>query len=371
MTDPVWGLSPRDRVGEAPARADVLIVGGGITGVSLLYHLRDAGAVLVERDRLAAGASGRNAGFIVQGVGHNYAEAVRAYGRGQARDAWAFSVETHHLLEDALAGRSPHHRRRGHVNIPAGEDERRALEESATLMAEDGLDARWDGERLVFPRDGEHNPMESVCALASFAPEGSIREGAEVTAIDAGSGDGDVRVELAGGGECRAGVVVLATNAYTSRLAPEADITPNRAQMAATAPESRTIAEQPAARNHGYQYWNQLWDGRVAVGGYRDTAIAQERTDRAVTTPDIQAHLDAHLREWGVTAPVTHRWAGIMGFTADGLPIVREMRPNVWVCGGYNGSGMTFAFHCARRVAERLTGRRRGPVVPWAADVSG
>jgi gamma-glutamylputrescine oxidase len=362
-TDPVWGLSPRDRVGEPPSRTDVLVVGGGITGVGLLWHLRDAGAVLVERDRLAAGASGRNAGFIVQGVGYNsYADAIRSLGRRRARETWGFSVETHDLLEEALAGRSPHHRRRGHVAIPVDDEERRGLEESAQVLAEDGIEVVWDGQRLTFPRDGEHNPMETVCALASDAPPGAIREGVEVTAIES-SGD-DVRVEL-DGRECRAGVVILATNGYTAHLLPDVEIVPQRAQMAATAPEAAPIAPCPTGRNHGYQYWNQLWDGRVAAGGYRDTAFEEEQTDQATPSPGVQAHLDAHLKEWGVEAPVTHRWAGIMGFTADGLPMVREVRPNVWVCGGYNGSGMSFAFHCARRLAEHLTGRRSAPIVPW------
>jgi glycine/D-amino acid oxidase-like deaminating enzyme len=46
-----------------------------------------------------------------------------------------------------------------------------------------------------------------------------------------------------------------------------------------------------------------------------------------------------------------------MGFTADELPLVGELggRPGVYVCGGYSGHGMGFAFDCARRVAEALT----------------
>src|SRR5438105_4935621 len=55
---PVWGLAARTHPGELPARVGILIVGGGITGVSLLYWLRGRDVLLVERDRLAAGASG-------------------------------------------------------------------------------------------------------------------------------------------------------------------------------------------------------------------------------------------------------------------------------------------------------------------------
>ncbi|MBO0746692.1 MAG: FAD-binding oxidoreductase, partial [Candidatus Dormibacteraeota bacterium] len=80
-TAPVWGLAPRDRVGPLPERCEVLVVGGGIAGVSVLWWLRRAGrsALLVEADRLAAGASGRNAGVIGSGANQPYALAVREF----------------------------------------------------------------------------------------------------------------------------------------------------------------------------------------------------------------------------------------------------------------------------------------------------
>lgn len=366
MTDPAWGLSPRDHVGELPPRAGILVIGGGITGVSLLYWLRGQDVVLVERDRLAAGASGRNAGFISQHPS-NWVEAIRRYGKDRTAAVTAFSIESHDLMEEAIAGRSPHHRRRGHLVLPADAEEALELEESAALMREGGFDATWDGRRLRLPRDGDHNPVETVLGLASYSPHGAIREGVEVTDLEASASG--VRV-AAGGRECLADAVVLATNAYTPLLAPQVPISPVRAQMAGTAPEPHVVAEAATSRNRGYQYWNQLWDGRVVAGGYRDRAFEEEVGYDATPTPRLQAHLDAHLRELGVVAPVTHRWAGIMGFTEDGLPIVGPVagRPNLYVCGGYNGSGMSFAFHSARRLAEHLTGRQGGPLVPWLEE---
>jgi glycine/D-amino acid oxidase-like deaminating enzyme len=359
----VWGVAPRTHPRELPARAGILVIGGGITGVSLLYWLRGRDVVLVERDRLASGASGRNAGFIGQDPS-NYATAVRRHGRQRTGALKAFTVETHDLLEEAIAGRSPHHRRRGHISLPATAQEARDLEESAVLMREDGFDAEWDGRRLLDPRAGEHNPVETVLALASFTPAGAVRDGVEVTRLETSSAG--VRVEAAGR-ECQAEVVVLATNAYTPTLVPEVRIAPVRGQMAATAPLAGTVSSATTSRDRGFQYWNQLWDGRVIVGGYRDRAIEEEVGYEITPTARLQGHLDAHLRELGVTAPVTHRWAGIMGFTEGGLPLVGPVagRPNLYVCGGYNGNGMSYAFHCARRLAAHLVGSETGPLVPW------
>jgi gamma-glutamylputrescine oxidase len=360
VTEPVWGIRPRRYPGRLPERADVLVVGGGITGVSLLRWLGGrVDAVLVERDRLAAGASGRNAGFLWAGTGGCYAAAVRRHGRRRARALHAFTVETHDMLARALAGRSATYRRAGGCVQAAGPEEADDLEESHELLHEDGFDAGWDGSSLRTPGDGELDPVDVVHVLAADAPAGAIREGVTVESLEAGP-DG-VRVR-AGRRECRAATVVLATNAYTRLLAPEVPIEPVRAQMAATAPAAPRLVDLPTGSDRGYRYWRQLPDGRVLAGGYRDRAIEEELGYQAVPTRRVQAHLDAHLRALGAGAAITHRWAGIMGFTADALPIVGPLagRPNVWVCGGYTGHGLGFAFHCARRLAEALTGARPG-----------
>ena len=331
MTEPAWGIRPRRYPGRLPERADVLVVGGGITGVSLLHWLRGrADAVLVERDRIAAGASGRNAGFLTAGAAGCHAAAVRRHGRSRAGALHAFTVETHELLAEALAGRSPAYRRIGSCMRAADPEEADVLEESCELLREDGFDAGWDG---------------------------AIREGVTVERLEAGP-DG-VRV-IAGRRECRAGAVVLATNAYTRLLAPEVPIEPVRAQMAATGPAAPGLMDLPTSSDRGYGYWRQLADGRVLAGGYRDRAMEEEVGYEAVPTRRVQAHLDAHLHALGAGRAITHRWAGIMGFTADELPIVGPLagRPDVWVCGGYTGRGLAFAFHCARRLADALTGSR-------------
>jgi glycine/D-amino acid oxidase-like deaminating enzyme len=152
----------------------------------------------------------------------------------------------------------------------------------------------------------------------------------------------------------RAEAIVLCTNAYTAHLAPSR-VRPVRGQMLATAPTARVFA-RPAYANRGYRYWRQTGDGRVLVGGWRDTAIDAEVGEDERTTDEIQAHLDAFLREHGITAAVTHRWAGTMGFSDDALPYVGRIAPRLFVCGGFTGHGMAFGPASAELVATLVRG---------------
>jgi len=342
-------------LGRLPERADILVIGGGITGTSLLHHLRARGmnGVLVERAHIASGASGRNAGFLLAGVADNYADAVRAYGRSRARTIWQMTLENHDTMIEAVAGQDVDHRRLGSATLASGEEEAESLAESAQLLSEDGFEAGWDGRRLINPRDGEVNPASTVGALARLAKAGAIREGVNVTAVEASSSDVLVHAD---GAECRAGCVILATNAYTPLLLPQIAIQPRRAQMLASGPDASHLCDLPTYSHFGYRYWRQLPTGEVLVGGWRDTAYDEEVGYEELPTDKIQAHLDVQLKRMGAEAAVTHRWAGTMGFTESGLPLVGpvEGMPGIYTCAGFNGHGMGFAFVSAKRLVDSL-----------------
>jgi gamma-glutamylputrescine oxidase len=355
VSAPFWAAPPEKYPGSLPDKADVLIVGGGIAGTSLLWHLerRRIDAVLVERHHLAWGASGRNAGFLLAGVASSYAEAVRTYGRDMAREVWELTNENHDRMVEAARGMDVGHRRLGSAIVPATDDERALLLESEQMLREDGFEVRWDGSRLVNPRDGEIDPSAMVAALARQAKDGSIREGVGVTALEPRRTS---VIVTAGEAQCDAGIVILATNGYTSQLVPDVKIQPTRAQMVATAPDPNPIADMPVYSNFGYRYWRQLRSGEVLLGGWRDTTLDTEKTYEDEPTPEIQAQLDRALIDLHVSAEVTHRWAGTMGFTESGLPLTGlvEGMPNVYVCVGFTGHGMGFAFMTAKRVAEAI-----------------
>ena len=352
---PFWRPPATRYPGELPSAVDVLIIGGGITGVSLLHHLtkRRVSAVLVERAHLASGASGRNAGFLLAGVAASYAEAVRTYGRGKARELWLMTAANHDAMLDAVKRTPDQYRRAGSDVLASGLEEARALEESAELLHEDGIKVRWDGKRLFNPNDGELDPCSLVEGIAQSAPRGAIREGVEVEAIVSGSNDIEVS---AGGRICRAGKVLLATNAYTPRLVPSVPIYPKRAQMLATAPGDANVDYVPTYSHHGYRYWRRLETAELLIGGWRDTALETEVGYDEQPTEEIQGRIEAHLPQLGSTGAISHRWAGTMGFTDDGLPLVGPLEGmrDVYLCAGFNGHGLGFAFLSAKKLVDSL-----------------
>jgi gamma-glutamylputrescine oxidase len=350
-----WAPPSESYPGSLPDKADVLVIGGGIAGTSVMHHLakRRISAVLVEARYLAFGASGRNAGFLLAGVADCYAEAVRIFGRSKAREVWQITDENHDRMVEAVAGTDVGHRRLGSATFASGDEERARLAESAQLLRDDGFEARWDGTTLFNPRDGEVDPSAVVGALAGRLRAGAIREGVEVTEIVPSGAEVSVR---AGESECLAGIVVLATNGYTSRLVPQVKIQPTRAQMLASAPLSRVVCDMPTYSHFGYRYWRQLPSGEVLIGGWRDTSMETEVGFDDQPTDQIQEHLDRKLAEMDGRAEVTHRWAGIMGFTETGLPLVGPVdgMRNVYTCAGFNGHGMGFAFMSAKALVETI-----------------
>jgi glycine/D-amino acid oxidase-like deaminating enzyme len=159
--------------------------------------------------------------------------------------------------------------------------------------------------------------------------------------------------------------VVVAVDGRLEQVFPglEGRIRTARLQMLATAPAPEVNFARPVYYRQGYEYWQQLPDGSIALGGFRDHALEEEWTGDDFPTECIQRLLEKFLRNHlKVRAPVTHRWAASVGYTPDGLPILEEVHPKTWAVGGYNGTGNIVGALTAR-AAVRLA---CGQASPWA-----
>lgn len=335
------------------------IVGGGIAGLSVAYAVAREGGrpVVLERDAIAEAASGRNGGFILAGVVENFVAACRRFGPATARRVWRVTV-TNRVLLAAIARRHAIEcglEWNGSAQVAGDDDEWAEIRESAAALAPEGVRVTLDpvSRSAIYQEDGEVHPVRLVRGLADAAEAvgARIHEGTNATSVRAD------RV-VTPRGTVRAGAVVSCVNAYSAHLLAGARIAPVRGQMLATAPIHERIFPRPVYAHRGYRYWRQRRDGRVLVGGWRNTAMDLEVGEDATPTDAIQRHLDAFLAEHGVRAPVTHRWAGIMGFSHDGLPYIGKGANGVYMLAGFTGHGNAFAVAGGEIVASLIRTRR-------------
>jgi gamma-glutamylputrescine oxidase len=363
--NPYWLEEPSPSRPETTldGRADVAIVGAGVTGCSAALRLAEAGVRVRVHDArgVAEGASGRNGGFALGGGASRYDVARETYGADTAAAYWRWTEDAldrmAELAGDALT-------RPGSYRLAGDEEEREGMLLEYEALREDGFEAEWLDDvpggaagwfhgAISRPGGGSIQPARFVRRLAALAAAAGaeFREHARVEDVAALDADR----------------VLVATDGYGHGLIPElADlIWPTRGQVIASEPLGRALYDRPHYARQGFDYWQQLPDGRIVLGGFRDVSILDELTDVEETTPAIQSSLQSFLYELaGGEVAVTHRWAGIFGLTQDMLPLVgpvpgREGR--VWIAGGYSGHGNVLGFACGRLVADALLGDTASP----------
>ena len=348
--------------------ADVAIVGAGIAGIATAYHLARAGVkpIVLEARTVAEAASGRNAGFLLAGVAENFVAASRRYGEDRALRIWRFTEHNQELVRAIVA------RERigcdlawnGSEQIAGDDEEWAEVRASADRLGKESVHVRVvpDERAAIYEDDGEFHPVRYVrgLAAAAIAAGARIHDRTRATSI----AKGEVRT---GRALVRTSAVVVCTNAYAQHLVP-LRVRPVRGQMLATAPVARRVFERPAYANRGYRYWRQRADGRLLVGGWRDTAADEEVGEEERTTARIQDQLERFLRERSPEAKVTHRWAGTMGFSHDALPYVGRLESGVFVSAGFTGHGMAFATATGDLVADLVRDKRRSETDLFAPE---
>lgn len=361
---------------------DTVVVGAGIVGLSTAYWLarEGAAAVVLEAEHVAAKASGRNAGFLLTGSAEPLTRLARVVGLERAVHFWEVSRENRELLRRELLDpgvvEAAFQPEGSFLAALDGTDQAEHLEESGALLRERGFEVEWWGRRRVAeasgsgrlagalfqPRDGGLDPVQLCRGLARLG-RFEVRAGVAVRAI-AGAGD-QVRLSTTAG-EILARRVVLAMNAYLPFLVPSlaAVVRPVRGQALATAPGPRRLAGVWYV-DDGYQYLRQLPNGTLVLGGCRRVAERVEVGYAETPTGTVQGALETFLAETfpGLAGrPIVDRWAGIMGFSADGFPVLGELPhlgPVVYAA-GFSGHGLSLGFVTGRHLARRVLGQQPG-----------
>ena len=393
MTVPFWlddSYVPRPPL-DSDTSCDISILGGGLTGSAAAWFLAGRGykVALLDRGPIAAGASGRNAGFLLAGIANCYSVAIKSHGRERARSIWSVTRENHRLLREMIESEriDCQYARNGSYTLALSDQEATELRRSVKALAEDGFPGELldDSQAsrlfpgsgalggLYIPDNGEIHPVRFVRGLAGAAEKRGARIFEQTPVLSIEHGPSSVAL-VTPRGRVVSTMLLLASNAWTPLLHPFFDgaITGVRGQMFATEPCSRRLIPAPVYADFGFEYFRQLPDGRILAGGGRRSALEAELTYVEKPTERVQAAIDSFLHSCipgTESLRITHRWAGIMGFSCDELPNIGPVpgSVNVYAAAGYHGHGMGFAVVAAKAVSEMMIdGKTSLPCDPFS-----
>jgi glycine/D-amino acid oxidase-like deaminating enzyme len=330
--------------------ADVCVIGLGGSGLTALVELQSRGvhAVGLEAGVIAGGAAGRNGGFVLAGLARPHHEVAAQLGRERAAQLYRLTLDE---IDRMLVATRDAVRRTGSLRIEETPDGLADCARQREALRSDGFHVEEyegpEGYGLLFPDDGVMQPVRRCLSLAAGLT--GLHERSPVRRISPGL----VETEH---GRVRCQTVLVLVDGGLSRLLPEVPVRTVRLQMLATeAVHPRT--QRPVYLRDGYDYYQQLPDGRLAVGGCRDVGGPAEEVDQPDPTPVVQQAIERFLRDrLQVDVAITHRWAASVGYTDDALPFVGQVRPGVWAAGGYCGTGNVVGALCGRALALQSVG---------------
>ncbi|TGP22413.1 MULTISPECIES: FAD-binding oxidoreductase [unclassified Mesorhizobium] len=357
---------------------DVVIIGGGFTGLSAAAHLAKAGTdvVLIEAHRFGDGASGRNGGQL--GTGQRaWAEELEAeYGFSRAKALFDLAEEAKaHLLDFAAANEIEIDYMPGQLSVAHKKRYVDDYKRHAEIMAGrfgyphvSFMDAAETAERLGSARyfggtrdtgTGHIHPLKLVIGTAKVAAAAGARLFERTPSTGIASSGGKVKVTTPKA-TISAEKCLIAVNAYGGKLEPvsAAHIMPIGSFIGATVPlgaESKVLpgAESVDDSRFVVRYFRKSKDGRLLFGGREVYAVNDPK--------DIHIHIRRQIAELYPAlkdVEITHGWGGYVGITVPRKPFVREVMPKVISIGGYSGHGVMLSNFFGRLYAEAVAGNR-------------
>ena len=356
------------------ARADLVVVGGGCTGLSAALHAARAGlsVVVLEGGKVGWGASGRNGGQIIPGLRKGAAELVKTMGVDRARALVDLAFEA----RDLVVGLIDEYdiacdlKTTGHLTGAARAKDMRWMEAEAeclaTVMNYPHVDLLSSGQAreqvdtpyaggLLDRRGGHMHPLNYTLGLAAAARAAGvvIHEQSVVTRLKTKAG---VRVET-GLGAVQANHAILAGDALLRGLSPRVNsrIMPVANFVAATVPlmdPSVLIADDVAVSDSRFvvNYYRLSADGRLIFGGGERYSPNPPRDIAGF----VRGHMEAVFPQVrGV--PISHAWGGLVSVTQSRLPHIGR-QGDVLFAHGYSGLGVILSTLAGKLLIEALNG---------------
>lgn len=389
-----WVSEPNDLCPplQGNVSSDVVIIGGGYTGLSTAIALREAGVdvALIERDFCGSGASGRNAGHLTPTIGKDFPTLVKSVGKDRAVEYARFADRAVHHTEGMIRklGIECEYQPTGNIVTGLHPSHRKPLEDGAELAERLGVGLSFLDEQEVrrrkLPRHvrfgmieqagGHLHPGKYVMALRAAAIAAGVRvfESSAVTRIeDSGS---PVSVHTVAG-SITADKLVIAANGYTPATLGrmKSKVFPVRVTLFRT----RVLTDEQ---------WERIgWDGREALytahesmENYRPQADGRisggsKWVQYGYGSQLTTGHLPQVFADWRrlfaqrfpelPDVGIESFWGGWIGLTLDFLPIHQSnARGTVFYGIGYNGHGIAQGTYAGPMLADQVLGKQNAEV---------
>ncbi|HET9520759.1 MAG TPA: FAD-binding oxidoreductase [Candidatus Limnocylindrales bacterium] len=375
-----------------PDVADVVVIGGGYTGVNAARELARAGATvtLLEAETLGFGASTRNGGIVHPGYKWGPEALIERYGQETGRALYHETLDAYELVKRLIADEAIdcEFRETGYVELAYGpshvEDLHAAIASLALvggeasfvprerLREEIGSDAYYGG--LVVENAGLLHPGKYFAGLAAAADAAGadLHEGVRATSIRR-QADGRFVVETSRGAIVAKDVVV-GTNGYTDRVVPalRRRIIPIGSYIIATEPLPDDLARDLSPKGRAFfdtkkflYYWHVSQDRRMIFGGRASFLPTSVDRTAAILHRGL---LEVHPQLAGYR--VEYAWGGNVGFTFDRMPHAGR-RDGVTYAMGCCGTGVALMTSLGTAVGRWIAGgeapalaRLKFPLVP-------
>lgn len=393
-TDPTATRPPRPPL-TGDTTADVVIVGGGYTGLWTAYYLKaaapDLRVTVLEQKFCGYGASGRNGGWLYNGIagrdryaalhGHQAAlrlqramnETVTEVIDTAAKEGIDADIHRGGVLEVARTPAQLSRLKAFHAaELAFGESDRELFDATEThrrIGVADAVGSSWT------PHGARIHPLKLVKGLAAACERLGVvlHENTPVTEIAP-------RRAITPYGTVRAPYVLRCTEGFTAALKGHKRAwLPMNSSMIVTAPipestwealnwsDAATLGDMA----HAYMYAQRTADNRIAIGGRGVPYRYGSRTDNDGTTQErtitsLTALLTSFFPVLAGTE-ITHAWSGVLGVPRDWCATVTlDATTGLGWAGGYVGSGVATSNLAARTLRDLVLGERTDlTTLPW------
>jgi glycine/D-amino acid oxidase-like deaminating enzyme len=376
---------------------DVVIVGGGFTGISAALHLAQAGvsATVLESRYVGWGASGRNGGFCCLGGGMlDNAALDKRFGR-EGRDAWRQTeVAAIRLVEDLLECHCIDVDRHsdGETQFAHRPKDFDAMRKDVEYYAENyGLEARLTGPSdlvaegmnagfhgaITVPIGFGLNPRKFITGMAAAAQAAGAQIYHETPVAQIARKGGQFEVHTPNG-VVTADRVIIGTNGYSSEDLPDwlaARYMPTQSSVIVTRPLTQselaaqgwTSGQASYDTRHLLHYFRLMPDNRMLFGvrgGLMANAKSEGRAMRRA-----RADFDRMFPAWrDVDTP--HSWSGMVCIARDRMPFVGQVpdQPGMFASLCYHGNGVAMASYSGALLADLVQDQTSQRIYPQAVQ---